>query len=104
MIPDAEITVRTLADGGEGTTGALVTGLNGSYRSVTVSDPLGRPITARYGILPDTSHLNEQGFWDILEMGIAVNDRTKDQQTSKRCDRVARDNTRAEHRPFPAAS
>ena len=26
---------------------------------------------ARAGIAPDTSHLNEQGFWDILEMGIA---------------------------------
>ena len=26
---------------------------------------------ARVGIAPDTSHLNEKGFWDILEMGIA---------------------------------
>ena len=25
----------------------------------------------RTGIAPDTSHLNERGFWDILEMGIA---------------------------------
>ncbi|MCR4644007.1 MAG: glycerate kinase [Oscillospiraceae bacterium] len=52
-IPEAEITVRPLADGGEGTTEALVAGLNGSLRSVTVSDPLGRPITAQYGMLPD---------------------------------------------------
>ena len=59
VIPDAEITVRPLADGGEGTTEALVTGLNGSYRSVTVSDPLGRPITARYGILPDKTAVIE---------------------------------------------
>ena len=26
---------------------------------------------ARVGMAPDTSHLNEKGFWDILEMGIA---------------------------------
>ncbi len=53
VYPDAEITVRPLADGGEGTTQALVAGLNGTYQTVTVSDPLGRPIQTQYGIFPD---------------------------------------------------
>ena len=46
VYPDADIIVCPLADGGEGTTQALVTGLHGTYRSVTVQDPLGRPIRA----------------------------------------------------------
>ena len=52
-IPRADIKVYPVADGGEGTVDALVSGLNGKYRTVTVSDPLGRPIQAQYGILPD---------------------------------------------------
>ena len=52
-IPDAEVKVYPVADGGEGTTAALVSGMNGTYRTVTVSDPLGRPVSAGYGILPD---------------------------------------------------
>lgn len=50
---DAEIIVKPLADGGEGTTEALVTGLGGSFRTVEVEGPLGKPTQARYGILPD---------------------------------------------------
>lgn len=52
-ILEADIKVYPVADGGEGTVDALVSGLNGEYRTVTVSDPLGRPIHAQYGILPD---------------------------------------------------
>jgi glycerate kinase len=51
--PKTEIKIFPVADGGEGTVDALVSGLNGSYRSITVSDPLGRPVQAQYGILPD---------------------------------------------------
>ena len=57
--PDAEISVFPVADGGEGTVDALVSGLNGSCRTVTVSDPLGRPIAAQYGILPDRTAVIE---------------------------------------------
>ena len=39
---DAEITVKPLADGGEGTTKALVEGLGGEYVSVEVTGPLGK--------------------------------------------------------------
>lgn len=57
--PTAEIAVYPVADGGEGTTDALVRGLHGRYRHVTVSDPLGRPIQAKYGILPDRTAIME---------------------------------------------
>lgn len=42
-----------LGDGGEGTLDALVSALGGEYRAATVSDPLGRPLEARFGLLPD---------------------------------------------------
>ena len=53
VFPDADMIIRPIADGGEGTTEAFVSGLHGEYRTVKVSDPLGRPITAQYGILPE---------------------------------------------------
>ncbi|MBP0974282.1 MAG: glycerate kinase [Oscillospiraceae bacterium] len=59
VFPEAEISVRPLADGGEGTTEALVSGLNGTYQTVTVPDPLGRPISAQYGILSDQTAVIE---------------------------------------------
>ncbi len=47
-MPDAEVIVRPLADGGEGTMEALAQGLGGAMVSVQVSDPLGRKIMAKY--------------------------------------------------------
>ena len=71
-VPDAQVVVRPLADGGEGTTEALVEGLGGSFMTVQVTGPLGEPVTARYGILPDVRTA-------VLEMaeaaGIALVDR-----------------------------
>ena len=57
--PEAEIKIFPVADGGEGTVDALVSGLNGKYRTITVSDPLGRPIKVQYGILPDQTAVIE---------------------------------------------
>ena len=51
VYPEAEVFVRPLADGGEGTVDALAEGLSGRIRTIPVSDPLGRPIQAGYGIL-----------------------------------------------------
>ena len=46
-----EVTVLPLADGGEGTLEALVEGVNGIYRSIDVTGPDGKKVTARYGIV-----------------------------------------------------
>ena len=59
VYPDAETVVMPLADGGEGTCEALVSGLGGKYHKVTVTDPIGRKITAEYGILPDRTAVIE---------------------------------------------
>jgi glycerate 2-kinase len=42
-----------VADGGEGTMDVLRGVLGGELRSVTVSDPLGRPVEAHFVVLPD---------------------------------------------------
>ena len=53
VFPDAEVFVRPLADGGEGTVEALALGMHGRIRTVTVTGPLGTPVEAVYGILDD---------------------------------------------------
>ena len=42
-----------IGDGGEGTMDALVATLGGELRTASVSDPLGRPVEARFALLPD---------------------------------------------------
>ena len=61
----ADIIVKPLADGGEGTTEALVEGLGGEYISLEVSGPLGAKTDVRYGILGD-------GRTAVLEMAEAA--------------------------------
>ncbi len=50
----AQVLVRPLADGGEGTVDALVTGMNGVIRNVSVTGPLGAPVSCAYGIIEET--------------------------------------------------
>jgi len=52
VFPDAVCDVRSLADGGEGTVDALVAGLGGDLKTVTVTGPAGKPTVATYGLLP----------------------------------------------------
>ena len=42
-----------IADGGEGTAEALAAALGGEWRGTVVSDPLGRPVSARWLLLAD---------------------------------------------------
>lgn len=50
--PTAEIIVRPVADGGEGTSFALTSALGGEMRHTVVHDPLGKEISASYGVVP----------------------------------------------------
>ena len=65
VFPQAEVWIRPLADGGEGTVDALTEGLQGRKVQVTVPDPLGRPVVCTYGIL-------EESRTAILEMSGAA--------------------------------
>lgn len=51
VYPEAEVAVRPLADGGEGTVEALVLGMNGRLEKVMVTGPVGKPVECAYGIL-----------------------------------------------------
>ena len=50
---DAEVTIMTLADGGEGTVESLVDGLKGEYVSAAVTGPLEEKVNCTYGIIKD---------------------------------------------------
>jgi len=68
------VTIVPVADGGEGTVEALVTGLGGRFDWAGVSDPLGKPIMARYGILPGNQAVIEMAAASGLTL-IAEDDR-----------------------------
>lgn len=62
---NAEVVIKPLADGGEGTVEALVDGMNGTFISVDVCGPIGETVTAQYGILGD-------GVTAVMEMAQAA--------------------------------
>ena len=49
QLPDARFHQLPLGDGGEGTLDAIVAASEAQFRTATVLDPLGRPVTARFG-------------------------------------------------------
>ncbi len=51
VMPHAEICVRPLADGGEGTVEALALGMGGKLERIRVTGPLSAPVDCTYGIL-----------------------------------------------------
>lgn len=52
VMPEAQISVFPLADGGEGTVEALAKGMGGNIETIVVKGPLGNAVQARYGIIP----------------------------------------------------
>ena len=64
-IPEADVVVRPLADGGEGTVEALALGMGGELVTVNVTGPLGEKVDCVYGVL-------EERKTAILEMSGAA--------------------------------
>lgn len=64
VMPECEVVKIPLGDGGEGTVEALTEALGGQLLTVTVADPLMRPVDAVYGISAD-------GTTAIMEMAQA---------------------------------
>lgn len=65
VIEDAQVIVRPLADGGEGTVEALALGMNGRIENIKVTGPLGTVVEAAYGIIDETKTA-------IIEMSAAA--------------------------------
>jgi len=55
----AEAEALPIADGGGGTAAVLASALGGSWHEAVVSDPLGRPVAARWLMLPDRTAVLE---------------------------------------------
>lgn len=55
VYPGADVCVRPLADGGEGTVEALTIGMGGELETITVTGPHGRPVSCQYGIIKETN-------------------------------------------------
>ena len=53
-IPEADVCVRPLADGGEGTVEALALGMGGKLEVAEVTGPLGAKVACTYGILEES--------------------------------------------------
>ena len=54
VVPDADVVISPLADGGEGTVETLVEALGGSLETVRVKGPLFQEVEAHYGILSES--------------------------------------------------
>ncbi|NJK45252.1 MAG: glycerate kinase [Pleurocapsa sp. SU_196_0] len=65
VLPEAQLDVLPLTDGGEGFTRALVDATNGTLHHLEVTGPVGESVTAHYGILGD-------GETAVLEMASAA--------------------------------
>lgn len=63
--PRAGVDLAPMADGGPGTTEALVTAAGGVWQSAPSRDPLGRPLVAGFGLIDD-------GRTAIIEMAAAA--------------------------------
>lgn len=62
--PDANVIIKPLADGGEGTTDAFIEGLGGQRIDLIVTGPMGSPVSCYYGYL-------EKDKTAIIEMASA---------------------------------
>lgn len=73
-IEPVQVTKVPIADGGEGTVEALTTALAGEFIEVNVSDPLKRPVTAKFGLLQDHTAVIEMA----QSSGITLIDQTEE--------------------------
>ncbi|MDZ8119660.1 glycerate kinase [Pontiella agarivorans] len=67
-MPEAEVVMLPMADGGEGTVDAVVEAAGGCVQSLEVTGPLGGTVSAEYGILPDGTAVMEMASASGIEL------------------------------------
>ena len=67
-MPDAEVLTFPMADGGEGTVDAVVAATGGTFQTLEVCGPLGDPVAAQYGLLPDGTAIMEMASASGIEL------------------------------------
>ena len=70
VVPDADVVISPLADGGEDTVETLVEALGGSLETVRVKGPLFQEVEAHYGILSESekfqAEIKSDTHWETL--------------------------------------
>ena len=69
---EAEVVIKPLADGGEGTVDALVDGMGGNMEFIKVMGPARKSVLAKYGIIRPTKSDMEETSTAIMEMSQAA--------------------------------
>lgn len=69
---EAEVVIKPLADGGEGTVDALVDGMGGNMEFIKVTGPARKSVLAKYGIIRPTKSDMEETSTAIMEMSQAA--------------------------------
>ena len=67
-LPDADVLTFPMADGGEGSVDAVVSATGGRFQIVEVCGPLGDPVEAQYGLLPDGTAIMEMASASGIEL------------------------------------
>ncbi len=67
-MPDAEVLSVPMADGGEGTVEAVVAATGGKFQTLEVCGPLGEPVQAQYGLLPNGTAIMEMASASGIEL------------------------------------
>lgn len=66
--PETDVSTYPMADGGEGTVDAVVAATGGTLHSLEVCGPLGDPVDAQYGLLPDGTAIMEMASASGIEL------------------------------------
>ena len=75
-IPDAEVVVKPLADGGEGTTDALIEGLSGECIELSLTGPYKEAVKAHYGIIRGSEGASDMAVMEMAEAaGITISEK-----------------------------
>jgi len=67
-MPDAEVLSFPMGDGGEGTVEAVVAATGGEIQTLEVHGPMGEPVRAQYGLLPDGTAIMEMAAASGIEL------------------------------------
>ncbi len=68
VLDNVEIITIPMADGGEGTTDAVVSATNGTYKTLTVNNPLNKKISAKFAIINKNQCIMEMASASGIEL------------------------------------
>ncbi|MGL5440051.1 MAG: glycerate kinase family protein [Filifactoraceae bacterium] len=80
VFPKANVSVKSIADGGEGTARSVTESLGGKMKDIVVKGPLGQLVTASYGVIP-RKNLAVMEMAEAAGISLSLPERIKDATT-----------------------